>query len=166
MGSSVPLPELVGALVDDLADRLRRLGTRHWREPLGPAGETLGDLVHALVRTCAARADELSADRPSGAPETPDRPAYDAALADRLAVTGRDLALALAHAGDERDAVAVLGGLLLAAKDLRLPRDAALVRLVWTRVAPAAGPVPSGDVDDLLARLGRHRPLLRELRPG
>ncbi|HVE63525.1 MAG TPA: hypothetical protein VNB94_06970 [Mycobacteriales bacterium] len=177
------LAEVIANVVDDLAARLRRLGTRQWREQLGRGGETAADLTYQLVVSCAAREAQLRAgpprgpaseSRPPGAPTTPERPAYDAALADRLAVTGRDLALALADADDDRAATAVLGGLLLAARDLKLPRDPALVQLVWSRFGSGADSGRSAEpatgdetdcADELLRRLEQESPQLRALRP-
>lgn len=83
-----------------MAARLRRLGSRHWREPVGPAGETVADLVHALTRICAQRERDVTGTRPPGAPDAPERAPYEAALADQLAVVGRDLALAVEASGD------------------------------------------------------------------
>ena len=172
------LAEVIATVVDDLASRLRRLGTRQWREQLGSGGETAADLTFALVSACASREAELSASpqsgpapasRPPGAPTSPARPAYDAALADRLAVTGRDLALAVGEYGNDRDALAVLAGLLLAARELKLPRDSALVCLVWSQLHSGADPAgaedESGDADGHLDRLERASPQLRALRP-
>ncbi len=162
------LADVIAAVVDDLGGRLRRFGTRQWREPIGSAGESAADLVHALVVACATVAAELSGDLPPGAPLAPERPPYDAALADRLAVVGRDLALATAAHADDRAVAAVLAGLLVGAKDLRLPRDPACVR----RVAAILGvfdsddDLPNGDVDVLLERLCLQLPGLRRLRLG
>ena len=153
-------------MVDDLANRLRRLGTRQWREQLGAAGETAADLVYALIIACATVEGELSGDRPPRAPSAPDRPPYDAALADRLAVTGRDLAEAVAERADQRVGGAVLAGLLVYAKDLRLPRDPALVEMAWvaTRTAGSARAAPEVAGDDLLDLIAQRLPGVRQLR--
>ena len=107
----------VAALVDEMAARLRRFGTRHWRETSdGPA--TAGDVVHELVCSLARREAALT---PAPDPnEVPERPPYDAALADHLAVVGKDLADALSAAGDGATAKDVLETLTAYAERLRL----------------------------------------------
>jgi hypothetical protein len=98
----------LAALVDHMATRLRRFGSRHWREPVDDRGTTAADAVHELVSLCARREIEVAGNRPAAAPEVPTRPAYDAALADQLAVVGRDLSLALVEHGDEAVSAEVL----------------------------------------------------------
>ncbi|HVE99172.1 MAG TPA: hypothetical protein VNA12_08335 [Mycobacteriales bacterium] len=110
----------VAALVEEMATRLRRFGTRHWRETLD-GGRTAGDLVHELVGSLARREAALS---PQCDPdEVPERPPYDAALADQLAVVGHDLADALAKHGDPGASGEVLAELGDYAARLRLPLD-------------------------------------------
>ena len=106
-------------LVEHLATRLRRFGSRHWREVLS-AGVTAADTVHELVGVCALRDAEIGGDRRPGAPAVPNRPAYDAALADQLAVVGRDLALALDRRDDPALAAQVLAELSAYASTLRV----------------------------------------------
>ena len=110
----------VGDLVEHMATRLRRLGRRHWREALGPAGESAADLVYRAVEWCAQREAQLDPVRLDGAPAAPARPAYDAALADQLAVVGRDLALALAAHGDRAPAEQVMSQLEEYARVLKI----------------------------------------------
>jgi hypothetical protein len=158
-------------VVDDLADRLRRFGNRQWREPLGENGETAADVVYALVVACATVQAELSRDRPAGAPLVPDRPPYDAALADRLAVTGRDLAEAVAmqeQDGEDSAGVAVLAGLLVTAKVLRLPRNSSLVERIWVALSPAGSAAVETDAtgDGRLDLIARRWPGVRQLRVG
>lgn len=110
-------------LTEQMAARLRRLGTRHWREQVGPAGETVGDVVHGLVVRCARREAELLPFRPEIAALEPERPRYDAALADQLAVVGRDLAEALNEAGGDALVDEVVTELREYAARLRLAVD-------------------------------------------
>ncbi len=110
----------LAALVDHMATRLRRFGSRHWREAVGHPGTSAADAVYDLICFCARREVEVASDRPPGAPEVPTRPAYDAALADQLAVVGRDLALTLEAHGDEALAGQVLAEVRDCARVLRV----------------------------------------------
>jgi len=111
-------------LVDHMAARLRRFGTRHWRENAGDAGGTAADAVHELVLWCARLDAEIDPERPADVPVDPPRPAYAAALADQLAVVGRDLAIAVGERGDPAIAEEVLTTLRRYARALRIePKD-------------------------------------------
>jgi len=76
-----------------LADRTRRWPPSTWRRPAGALG-TAADVVHHLVGVLALL-EHAVAGRATGAPATPPRPGYDAALCDQLAVVAHDLVGAL-----------------------------------------------------------------------
>ena len=108
----------VATLVDEMAARLRRFGTRHWRETVD-GDRTAGDVVHELVASLARREADLT--QPADADEVPQRPPYDAALADQLAVVGKDLADALTSTAAREISGEVLAELRDYAARLRLP---------------------------------------------
>ncbi|HVF19169.1 MAG TPA: hypothetical protein VNA14_02890 [Mycobacteriales bacterium] len=109
----------IAALIDHIATRLRRFGSRHWRDSLGPAGESAAELVWHAIVWCARAEAELDPGRPPNAPRLPERAAYDAALADQLAVVGRDLAMSAVHA-DQSHAEALLAHLRQLARTLKV----------------------------------------------
>ena len=119
--TSTPADDL-DELIAHMATRLRRLGTRHWREAVAESGATVADVAYDAVAWCARREGALDPARPATAKEVPDRPAYDAAIADQLAVVGRDLAIAVVDR--PADAVEALVTLRAYAETLRVaPRE-------------------------------------------
>lgn len=79
-----------------LTDRTRRWSPSAWRRPAGALGSA-ADVVHHLVGVLATLEQMLDAGAgPAPAVQRrPDRPSYDAALSDQLAVVARDLVDAL-----------------------------------------------------------------------
>lgn len=91
--TSLPaLTDLVARHSRALVDRTRRWPASAWRRPAGSLGTT-ADAVHHLVRVLAELGQLVEAG--PAVVRRPERPAYDAALADQLAVVSHDLVAAL-----------------------------------------------------------------------